>query len=120
VSNRRSCGKTPWLLRFNYWGMKFKHMLGANMRLDECSTRELIQSAELAFWLNDVAWSNYLMEEAAIRIMEEHPPDVERLESEIEEDPEEDFASIKGEGRKINYDSDGLWGEGGWYGYEER
>jgi hypothetical protein len=72
--------------------------MGVNMRLWEYNTVELLEAAQWAHWCNDDRFAKYLMEEIAERIMEEHPPNEQKLESEIEESAEEAEASHVHEG----------------------
>lgn len=73
------------------------------MQLWQYNNRELLQTAEMAHWMNDERWANYVMEELALRIIEEHPPDGERMEIEIEEGSKETGSAD--EERETDYDS---------------
>jgi hypothetical protein len=75
------------------------------MKFWKYSNIELLQAAETAHWCNDQKFADYIMEELAHRIVEEHPPDVERLEIEFEEGSEETGPAYEVASREDDNDS---------------
>jgi hypothetical protein len=103
VSSPVNTGKTPRSLRFATLQIKF--ILRADMKFWKHSNIELLQAAEMAHWYNDQKLADYIMEELAHRIVEEHPPDVERLEIEFEEGSEETGPAYEVASREDDNDS---------------
>lgn len=73
------------------------------MRLSEYTTAELMDAATWANYSYDERFAQYLMEEIATRVAEEHPPDGEIMESEFEEGSEEAETPYR---RKFEADDD--------------
>ena len=82
------------------------------MKLWQYDNIELLHAAAMAHWMDDQKFVDCVMEELALRIMEEHPPDVPRyegdtfdgegLENEVEEGPEETTEANERRGRSVH------------------
>jgi hypothetical protein len=78
------------------------------MRLSEYDNHELLNAANYAFWCNDVKFAFYLMDEIALRIAEEHPPNVSKLESQVQKGAKETCATDKGPAGRYEIDDDSI------------
>ena len=76
------------------------------MRLSDYDNHELLSAADWAFWCNDMRFAAYLMDEIALRVTQEHPPNVSKLESPVQKGAKETGAAYQRPAGRYEIDDD--------------